>query len=70
MLFLYPSKKELKAAIGEKLRYRETSIFGPEYPPGGNGEITGSNRPPQTRGKGREFFAQVTLENNIIKKVK
>lgn len=69
MLFLYPSKKELKAAIGEKLRYRETSIFGPEYPPGGNGEITGANRPHLT-GKGREFFAQVTIENNIIKKVK
>lgn len=69
MLFLYSSKKELKAAIGEKLRYRETSIFGPEYPSDGNGEITGANRPHLT-GKGREFFAQVTLENNIIKKVK
>jgi len=67
MLFLYKSKKELKAAIGEKLRYRETSIFGDEYISDGN--ITGANRPHLT-GIGREFFATVTLENNIIKKVK
>lgn len=67
MLFLYKSKKELKSAIGEKLRYRETSIFGDEYISDGN--ITGANRPHLT-GIGREFFATVTLENNIIKKVK
>jgi hypothetical protein len=67
MLFLYKSKKELKAAIGEKLRYRETSMFGDEYISDGN--ITGANRPHLT-GIGREFFATVTLENNIIKKVK
>ena len=67
MLFLYKSKKELKAAIGEKLRYRETPIFGDEYISDGN--ITGANRPHLT-GIGREFFATVTLENNIIKKVK
>ena len=67
MLFLYKSKKELKAAIGEKLRYRETSIFGDEYISDGN--ITGANRPHLT-GIGREFFATVTLQNNIIKKVK
>ena len=67
MLFLYKSKKELKAAIGEKLKYEETSIFGNEYI--SNGNITGANRPHLT-GMGREFFATVTLENNIIKKVK
>lgn len=67
MLFLYKTKKELKAAVGEKLRYRETSIFGDEYISDGN--ITGANRPHLT-GIGREFFATVTLENNIIKKVK
>ena len=67
MLILYKSKKELKAAVGERLRYRETSIFGDEYISDGN--ITGANRPHLT-GIGREFFATVTLENNIIKKVK
>jgi len=68
MLFLYKSKKELKDAIGEKLRYRETSIMvGDENI--ANGNITGANRPHLT-GIGREFFATVTLENNIIKKVK
>ena len=67
MLFLYKTKKELKAAVGEKLRYRETSIFGDEYISDGN--ITGANRPHLT-GIGREFFATVTLEDDIIKKVK
>ena len=67
MLFLYKSKKELKDAIGEKLKYEETSIFGNEYI--SNGNITGANRPHLT-GMGREFFATVTLENDIIKKVK
>ena len=67
MLFLYKSKKELKDAIGEKLKYEETSIFGNEYI--SNGNITGANRPHLT-GIGREFFATVTLENDIIKKVK
>ena len=67
MLFLYKSKKELKNAIGQKLKYRETSIFGPEYK--SNGEFTGANRPQYT-GFGREFFATVTMENDLIKKVK
>ena len=66
MLLLYPSKKELKENIGKPLKYRETSMFGPEYKE--NGSFTGANRPSIT-GIGREFFATVTMENGLIKKV-
>lgn len=62
----YPSKKDLKANIGQPLRYIETSMFGPEYRD--NGVITGANRPHIT-GKGREFFARVTMEDGKIAKV-
>ena len=68
MLILnYKSKKELKEQIGRSLDYNETSMFGPEYKP--DGVIVGSNRPYTTNNKGREFFAEVTLKNNLIKKV-
>ena len=42
-------------------------MFGPEYKP--DGVIVGSNRPHTTNNEGREFFAEVTLKNNLIKKV-
>jgi len=68
MLILnYKSKKELKSNIGKTLNYTETSMFGDEYKP--NGVVVGSNRPYSTNNKGREFFAEVTLKNNLIKKV-
>ncbi|MBO00989.1 MAG: hypothetical protein CL438_10060 [Acidimicrobiaceae bacterium] len=67
MIFRYASKKELKGNIGQKLNYLETAIVGTEYV--SNGIITGSNRPHIT-GLGREFYAQVTMENNLIKSVK
>ena len=63
----YPSKKNLKENIGKRLSYTETSIFGNEYE--SNGLLTVANRPHIT-GLGREFFAQVTIENDIIVKVK
>jgi hypothetical protein len=62
----YPSKKVLKEEIGKPLRYIETSLFGPEYRD--NGILTVANRPHIT-GMGREFFANVYMENGIIKKV-
>jgi hypothetical protein len=67
IIFNYPSKKVLKESIGKHLNYIETSMFGVEYKP--NGTLTGANRPHIT-GIGREFFANVTLENDIIVKVK
>lgn len=67
LIFVYQSKKELKASIGKPLNYMETSMFGLEYKE--NGVLTGANRPHITR-QGREFFANVTMENGIIKSVK
>jgi len=62
----YPSKKELKARIGEPLRYIETSMFGPEYR--ADGMLTVANRPHIT-GMGREFFANVYMKDGLIEKV-
>lgn len=67
IIFNYPSKKALKEAIGQRLRYIETSMFGPEYVP--TGQLTGANRPHIT-GQGREFFATVTLQDGKIISVK
>lgn len=67
LIFNYPSKKVLKEQIGQTLRYTETSIFGAQYRP--DGWLTGANRPHIT-GMGREFFAEVLLENGRIAKVK
>lgn len=62
----YPSKKVLKEEIGKPLKYQETSLFGPEYRE--NGMLTVANRPHIT-GMGREFFANVYMEDGLIKKV-
>lgn len=66
MLVLYPTKKELKAAVGQRLRYRETSMFGPEYRD--DGVLTVAHRPHLT-GKGREYFARVHMHDGLITKV-
>lgn len=66
IIFNYESKKQLKENIGQPLRYIETSMFGAEYV--SNGKLTGANRPHIT-GQGREFFAEVVMENDLIKKV-
>lgn len=67
LLFNYKSKKELKENIGQPLDYTETSMFGNEYT--SNGTLVGSNRPQITGIKGREFFASVVMENDVIVKV-
>ena len=67
IVFNYPSKKVLKENIGNPLNYIETSIFGSEYV--SDGVLVGANRPHITC-IGREFFAQVTLENDRIIAVK
>ena len=66
MLALYPTKKELKANIGKKLSYQETSAFGSEYKP--NGSLAVCNRPSITK-IGREWFAHVTMKDGLIFKV-
>lgn len=66
MIVVYPSKKALKESVGQRLRYIETSLFGPQYRD--NGTITVANRPHITK-IGREFFAEVTMTNGLISKV-
>jgi hypothetical protein len=56
----YPSKKELKANIGQPLRYTETSAFGREYR--STGCVCVCN-------KARTWFATVTMDNGLIAKV-
>lgn len=67
MIVHYPSKKALKEAIGSRLKYQETSMFGPEYR--SNGSFVASNRPAITGIKGREFFAKITMKDDLIYKV-
>ncbi len=67
IVFNYPSKKELKTNVGKPLKYIETSMFGNEYV--SDGYLVGANRPHIT-GQGREFFAEVTMKNNLIVGVK
>lgn len=59
----YPSKKELKAAIGNSLRYTETSMFGPEFK--ANGTFCVADGSPK-----RKWFAEVTMVDGKIAKVK
>jgi len=67
LVFNYPSKKNMKESVGQPLVYIETSIFGEEYRR--NGVLVGANRPHIT-GQGREFFAEVTIKDGLIKSVK
>tara|TARA_R100001082_G_scaffold105898_1_gene78355 strand:+ start:682 stop:879 length:198 start_codon:yes stop_codon:yes gene_type:complete len=60
----YKTKKALKESIGERLKYTETSVFGPEYTK--DGDITGVGPSPYNR----KWFATVTMKNGIIVKVK
>jgi hypothetical protein len=56
----YKTKKDLKNNVGKELDYTETNIFKDEYTP--NGIVIGCDI-------NRKFFAKITIENNIIKKV-
>ena len=56
----YSTKKDLKNNIGQELDYTEINIFKDEYTP--NGIVIGCDI-------NRKFFAKITIENNIIKKV-
>lgn len=56
----YPTKKALKEAVGQRLRYSETSIFGPEYKSNGTFAVTDPTH---------KWFAQVTMVDGKIAKV-
>ena len=66
LVFNYPSKKALKENVGKRLQFIETSMFGAEYKT--DGVLVGANRPHITM-QGREFFAQVTMQDGLILKV-
>ena len=59
----YPTKKALKESVGKPLNYRETSIFGEEYRDNGVLTLEGPAYKPHN------WYARVTMENGIIKKV-
>jgi len=59
----YPSKKALKEAVGQALRYTETSIFGPEFKE--NGTFCVADGSPA-----RKWFAEVTMKDGKIAKVR
>jgi len=58
----YKSKKALKESVGQSLQYNETSFFGDEYK--SNGTFCVADYSPS-----RKWFAQVTMEDDKIKKV-
>ena len=60
----YKTKKDLKAAIGEPLRYVETSFFGPEYKTDGKITVVGP-----CAYTNRKWYATVTMVNGLISKV-
>lgn len=66
LVVYYPSKKELKASVGTRLKASNPSIFDSSVPT--NGVVYGCNRPHLTGFK-REFFAQITLQDGVIVKV-
>ena len=60
----YKTKKALKEEIGKPLKYQETSAFGPEFTENGTFSVVGP------ASYERKWFASITMENGIIKKVK
>ncbi len=60
---LYNTKKDLKTAIGQSLKYIETSMFGNEYQDNGTFCVVGPS--PSLR----KWFATVTMRNGKIFKV-
>lgn len=60
----YRTKQDLKLAVGESLRYVETSIFCNEYTPNGEFPVVGPT--PYSR----KWFANVTMRQGVIYRVK
>jgi hypothetical protein len=60
----YKAKKDLKASVGKPLGYVETSLFGTEYKPNGKFCVVGPDAY-----NDRRWYAEVTMENGLIKKV-
>lgn len=63
LVALYASKKELKCSVGKHLRFSETSMFGQEYQRNGTFPVVGPSA------YNRKWYASVTMEDGVIKKV-
>jgi len=61
----YKKKKDLKASVGKRLRYVETSFQGSEYPKDGTGEFSVVGPSPYER----RWYAEVHIKDHIIVKV-
>lgn len=61
----YQTKKQLKDAVGKPLMYEETSLFGPEYVDDGIVHMVGPDAH-----RDRRWYAQVTMKDGKIEKVK
>jgi hypothetical protein len=59
----YKFKKQLKESVGKSLKFQETSIFGSEYKSDGKFAVVGP------AAYQRSWYAEVTMENDVIKKV-
>ena len=59
----YKAKKDLKASVGQPLRFNETSMFGPEYKADGKFCVVGPSA------YERKWFAEVTMKDGKIAKV-
>jgi hypothetical protein len=59
----YKTKKDLKESVGKKLMYLETSMFGEEYRGTGKFPVVGPGA------YERKWYASVTMENDVIKRV-
>ena len=60
----YKTKKACKESLGEAPRFVETSMFGPEFK--GDGTYTVLGPEPYDR----KWYAQVTVTDGVISKVK
>jgi len=60
----FKTKKELKQAVGTKPDFIETSVIRPQYKGDGNYVVVGPD--PMTR----KWFAELTIINGLISKVK
>lgn len=61
----YATKKDVKAAVGKRLRFVETSAFGAEYKENGDNLMVGPDAY-----NNRKWYATVTLKDGVIVKVK
>ena len=60
----YKTKKDLKAAVGQSLRYVETSMFGAEYKENGQFCVVGP-----CAHTNRKWYATVIMQDGLIAKV-